>query len=71
MTTGERPTGSGRGCAVVAVLVIIIVFLSCIAFLDPSANMPVISPVVCSLKGATWYDGGILGAPGCYESAAP
>ena len=33
---------------------------------DPHLDFPVISQTVCSIKGDTWYGGGILGAPGCY-----
>jgi hypothetical protein len=35
---------------------------------DPHANIPVISPVVCSLKGASWYEQTPLNLlpPGCY-----
>lgn len=49
------------------VLVALIILLTVAAFIDPSVNLPVISQVVCSLKGDTWYGGGILGQPGCYS----
>jgi hypothetical protein len=36
------------------------------AWFDPHLNFPVVSQVACSLKGDTWYGGGLLGMPGCY-----
>ena len=38
------------------------------ALLDPYANIPGISQIVCSLKGASWRDGSsVLDVPpGCY-----
>lgn len=44
----------------------LVVLAAAMSFYDPNLNFPVVSQVVCSLKGATWYGGGILGAPGCY-----
>lgn len=34
--------------------------------IDSRLDFPVVSPLVCSLHGGYWYDGGLLGAPGCY-----
>ena len=34
---------------------------------DPHLNFPVVSQVVCSLKGDTWMSGNILNPPGCYK----
>jgi hypothetical protein len=49
------------------IIIASIVFLgAAMSFSDPHLNFPLISQVVCSLKGDTWYGGGILGAPGCY-----
>jgi len=36
------------------------------AFSDPHANIPVISPIVCSIKGGIWYDSSLLIPAGCY-----
>lgn len=33
---------------------------------DDRLDFPLISPLVCSVHGGLWYDGGLLGAPGCY-----
>jgi hypothetical protein len=51
----------------VAVLVALVALLALISLTNPRVNVPLISPVVCSLKGDTWYNGGILGPPGCYR----
>lgn len=52
-----------------AVIVIAGLIIGALAsVVDPRINFPVVSQVVCSLKGDTWYDGGLLGAPGCYAS---
>jgi len=49
---------------VLAVLVVLTVW----TFADPSADVPVISPIVCSAKGDAWYTGDAAwGIPaGCY-----
>jgi len=36
------------------------------SFAFPHLNFPIVSQVVCSVRGGTWYDGGLLGPPGCY-----
>lgn len=53
-----------------AVAAAILIFLSIVAWADPNAQIPVVSKVVCSIRGGTWYDGSaILGIPaGCYAS---
>lgn len=64
----RRPQGPRTGCAVFLVTILLggIVLAAFASFTDPHLNFPVISQVVCSAKGDTWYDGGILGGPGCY-----
>lgn len=37
------------------------------AFFDPRAQVPLVSPVVCSLKGKTWHSGSTIVPAGCYE----
>lgn len=42
------------------------------ALLDPHAQIPGVSQVVCSLKGGTWFEGSQFGAPaGCYSRDPP
>jgi len=57
----------------VAVAAFILIVLTVWAFADPGAQLPVISKVVCSVKGGTWYDGNqLLGIqPGCYARTQP
>lgn len=70
-----RPGGGSGGHPVLAILGIILVSLvslgTATSFFDPHLNFPVVSQVVCSLKGDTWYGGGILGEPGCYAPPSP
>lgn len=66
----RRYGGRGGGRSVFWVIGIILVSLvllgAVVSFYDPYLNFPVVSQVVCSLKGDTWYGGGLLGSPGCY-----
>jgi hypothetical protein len=48
-------------------LVVALLILVVIVWANPHANIPVLSNIVCSVKGGSWYDGGILGPPGCYK----
>jgi hypothetical protein len=34
---------------------------------NPNVNIPVISPLVCDIKGYTWHEGGLEGT-GCYSN---
>jgi hypothetical protein len=52
---------------VVFAVLAVLVFLGMIAATNPRTDIPLISPLVCSLKGDTWYGGGLLGPPGCYR----
>jgi hypothetical protein len=65
MIPQEQHGAAGCGC-LAAVVAAILVILGLMAFSDPNLNIPVISPLACSVKGDTWYGGGILGPPGCY-----
>lgn len=47
-------------------LLILIVLGFIAAMISPHVNLPVISQVACTLKGGSWYGGGLLGPPGCY-----
>jgi len=53
---------------VVGVVIGVLVLLTGWAFVDPQAQIPVVAPVVCSLKGADWYSETPLNLlpPGCY-----
>ena len=52
--------------AAVIIVLALIALGALMSAVDPRLNFPVISQAVCSLKGDTWYSGGILGQPGCY-----
>jgi hypothetical protein len=47
------------------------------SYLDPNLKLPVISPLVCSLKGGVFYDepvtafGAVVQPPGCYSRDQP
>jgi hypothetical protein len=69
MTPPPRPPGgAATGWKVFLITVLLggIMMAVLASFSDPHLNFPVISQVVCSVKGDTWYGGGILGEPGCY-----
>lgn len=59
----------GRSVAVVTITVVAIIGLALWAAIDPYAQIPVFSKVVCNLKGASWQEGSpVLGIPpGCYS----
>jgi hypothetical protein len=38
---------------------------------DDRLDFPLVSPLVCSVRGGDWYGGGLLGAPGCYPMPPP
>jgi hypothetical protein len=61
----RRPRSAAR--VIAALFGALMLLLTLISFANPHVNVPLISPVVCSLKGDTWYDGGLLGPPGCYR----
>ncbi len=62
-----RPRRNGGVGIVLGFIVLAGLFLATVAsWGDPNLNFPVISQTVCSIKGDTWYGGGIMGAPGCY-----
>ena len=70
---GYAPARPGHHGGAWIVLIIFIIFVLVGLFLatvaswgDPHLDFPVISQTVCSIKGDTWYGGGIHGAPGCY-----
>ena len=61
------PRNGSAGLRVLVAIVLAVVFLGgAMSFLDPHLNFPLVSQTVCSLKGDTWYGGGLLGSPGCY-----
>jgi hypothetical protein len=46
------------------ILLVSLIFLgAAMSYYDPHLNFPVVSQVVCSLKGDTWYGGGLLDSP--------
>jgi hypothetical protein len=64
----NQHTGLKVFAAIAAIIITFVVLLGTAESLfDPNVNFPVISQVVCSVKGGTWYDGGLLGSPGCYR----
>jgi hypothetical protein len=56
--------------ALAAMIAAAIVLTGIFAFANPGMNIPVVSEVVCHLKGDTWYSGGLLIPAGCYQPAA-
>lgn len=57
------PSGGIAGGWVIAILIVLVV----ISFANPTFNVPVVSQVVCSVKGGTWYDSSLLTQAGCYK----
>jgi hypothetical protein len=53
----------------IGVVIVFVLLLSGIAFFNPNVNIPVISPIACSIKGGTWDNGQFLTMPGCYAPA--
>jgi hypothetical protein len=63
-----KPPQNHPGMTIGGIILAILIILSVFAVADPRADIPVISPIVCSLKGGAWYGGGILAPPGCYRA---
>ena len=61
-----RSGGKGLYWTLGSILLVLVMLGAAMSFFDPSLNFPVVSQVVCSLKGDTWYGGGLLESPGCY-----
>lgn len=64
------PTTTKRGSAIPAVTLVVVALigLGLWALFDPYANIPGVSKMVCSIKGASWHDDPGFGAPpGCYS----
>ncbi len=67
---GSRPDQSRtRPIPIIAILLAVATILTMWSFTDPHANIPVVSQVVCSMKGGTWYDSSLLIPAGCYARA--
>jgi hypothetical protein len=68
--TSARSSNSGGGNSlfkIIGIILVSLIFLgAAMSYYDPHLNFPVVSQVVCSLKGDTWYGGGLLESPGCY-----
>jgi hypothetical protein len=62
-----RPRLSNRTALLLAILLGALFLGFWASLSNPHLNLPVVSQVACSVKGDTWYGGGILGAPGCYS----
>lgn len=55
------------GIKLTVFLLLCLLFLGAVmSYANPHLNFPVVSQLVCSVKGDSWYGGGILGPPGCY-----
>lgn len=68
------PAKRGSAIPAVSLIVVALIGLGLWALFDPYANIPGISKMVCSMKGASWHDDPSFGAPpGCYsrESESP
>jgi hypothetical protein len=68
LENGERKAPATTS-AILLAIVVVVVALGGIAAVNPRLDIPVISKVVCSVKGGTWSDGSVaLGIPaGCYK----
>lgn len=70
----QSPPGwrGARSALVVTLTVVVIIGLALWAAVDPHAQIPVFSRLVCNLKGASWHEGSsFLGIPpGCYAREA-
>jgi len=64
MTENEK-TRTWAG--IVAILGGLLTVLFLVVWFNPHANVPLISETVCTIKGATWYDGDVFNPPGCYK----
>jgi hypothetical protein len=62
----QHQSKKGPYGTLVGILLVLVLLGAAMSFYDPNLNFPVVSQVVCSMKGDTWYSGGLLGAPGCY-----
>lgn len=54
----------------IASLIPLLILLGLIAAVFPNVNVPVVSTIVCNLKGASWWDGGFGLPTGCYANDA-
>jgi hypothetical protein len=65
----QKTADSSHAAPIAAFVIAALVGLGVWALLDPYANIPVVSQVVCSLKGASWHGGstGLGVPPGCYD----
>jgi hypothetical protein len=52
---------------IIAIIGGLLTVLILLVWVNPHANVPLISEVVCTIKGATWYDGDVFNQPGCYD----
>ena len=63
-----RESSDGNGARTLAsVVAAALVAATLCAFFDPRAQIPVISPIVCSVKGQTWHAGSTIAPAGCYQ----
>lgn len=61
-------TTDGNGArTITGVIAAVLVAASLWAFFDPRAQIPLISPIVCSVKGQTWHAGSTSVPAGCYQ----
>ncbi|MGH2755243.1 MAG: AsnC family transcriptional regulator [Actinomycetota bacterium] len=69
--TESMPGKMDRQARTVLSITAILIGLSVLAawsLVDPHADIPVVSRIMCSLKGGSWYDGSaITGPAGCYN----
>jgi len=67
---GSRPDQSrSRPIPIIAILLAVATILTMWSFSDPHVNIPIVSQVVCSIKGGTWYNSSLLIPAGCYARA--
>jgi hypothetical protein len=64
----SAPRMSPRARAAAAIVVIVVALFGW-SLLDPTANIPVISPIACTVRGGSWYAPWPL-PPACYTRPA-
>jgi hypothetical protein len=70
----DRPERAKKSPASIAlkIVLVVVIALTVWSVFDASANVPVISPIVSSVKGGIWDNGSAVWGiePGCYQRPA-
>lgn len=70
MTASTTPPNANPiRSALIAMAICLVLWLGAVAWENPHAQVPVMSKLVCAVKGGAWYAGDGFGNPaGCYEA---